>query len=270
MQRRGVVCAESGRIGVDAALSDSVRSRRPAPACAALPRLVWSEFQPLQPSMPFPSTQTLRRALLMPALLAAVGATAANVADGAPRGPGTTARLGAAAGPVQMLWRWVRDSGDARGVPFAIVDKRGARLWVFDAAGAPLGDAPVLLGLARGDNSVTGIGERALADIQPLERTTPAGRFAVEAGFNAKGEDIFWNAYSAAVSRHRLRAVHASERRAQRMASPSAADNRITYGCINVPLAFYDARLRPAFARGAVVYVLPDTLPLRSVFAALR
>jgi hypothetical protein len=109
-----------------------------------------------------------------------------------------------------------------------------------------------------------------MSEIRPHERTTPAGRFVAEPGRNAKGEDIIWIDYDAAVSMHRLRQVSASERRAQRLASPSADDNRITYGCINVPADFYDRRLRPALARGAVVYVLPDTLPVRSVFASLR
>lgn len=171
---------------------------------------------------------------------------------------------------VHALWRWVQAARDARGAPFAIIDKRGARLWVFDGAGLPLGNAPVLLGLARGDGSVPGIGERAMAEIRPHERTTPAGRFVAEPGRNAAGEDIFWVDYDAAVSLHRLRRVHASERRDERLASPTAQDNRITYGCINVPAVFYDVRLRPLFARGAVVYILPDTLPLRAVFASLR
>ena len=213
------------------------------------------------------------RALALPALfVVAVPAPASGIAESPPPAlqAGTSLQAPRPGSAVHAMWRWVRDSGDARGAPFAIVDKRGARLWVFDAGGAVLGDTPVLLGLALGDTSVPGIGERPMAEILPHERTTPAGRFIAEPGRNADGEDIFWIDYDAAVSMHRLRPVHASQRRAQRMASPSAADNRITYGCINVPAAFYDVRLRPAFADGAVVYVLPDTLPLRSVFTAMR
>ena len=132
-----------------------------------------------------------------------------------------------------------------------------------------LGQTPVLLGLAQGDLSVPGIGERAMADIQPHERTTPAGRFVIEAGRNAQGEDIFWIDYDAAVSMHRVRALNAAERRLQRLASPTPADNRISYGCINVPAAFYDAQIRRLFTmRQGRVYVLPDTLPLRAVFGA--
>jgi len=44
-------------------------------------------------------------------------------------------------------------------------------------------------------------------------------------------------------------------------------DNRISYGCINIPVEFYEAYVRPAYAhRNAVVYVLPDVKPLDQVF----
>ena len=62
-----------------------------------------------------------------------------------------------------------------------------------------------------------------------------------------------------------------AQRRAERMASANPADHRITYGCINVPAAFYDAVIYPAFKpNGGVVYVLPDKLPLETVFKALN
>jgi hypothetical protein len=51
------------------------------------------------------------------------------------------------------------------------------------------------------------------------------------------------------------------------MLSSDPAEHRITYGCINVPPAFYDQVVHPHFrARGGVVYVLPDTAPLKAVF----
>ena len=72
---------------------------------------------------------------------------------------------------------WVLDSGDNRNLPFVIVDKVDAKVFVFHADGRLRGAAPALLGLALGDDAVPGIGERKLADIRPEERTTPAGRF---------------------------------------------------------------------------------------------
>ena len=137
--------------------------------------------------------------------------------------------------------------GDAAGLPFLIVDKTAARVYAFDGQGRFVGDSAVLLGSARGDDSVPGIGDRPLAKILPEERTTPAGRFDAELGENNHGEDILWVDYDNAVSMHRVRAVKASEQRLQRLASPTAADNRISYGCINVPAAVLRRRREAAF-----------------------
>ena len=162
---------------------------------------------------------------------------------------------------------WVLLTRDNDGLPFLVIDKAAAQVNVFDAAGAFLGVTPVLLGAARGDESVPGIGERPLAAILPHEKTTPAGRFVAERGRNLKGEDIFWVDYDAAVSLHRVRATNPSERRLERLATPTALDNRISFGCINVPASFYDDVVQRAFAGGrAIVYVLPETRPEFNVF----
>jgi PAS domain-containing protein len=161
----------------------------------------------------------------------------------------------------RWLARAIVAAADNRAAPFAVVDKKNARVFVFDAAGRLQGWSPVLLGLARGDDSVPGIGEREMSRIRPDERTTPAGRFRTEPGRNTKGEDIVWIDYDAAVSMHRVRTTDKSERRLERLASPSVADNRISYGCINVPAEFYDAYIKPALgSRRGVVYVLPETV----------
>ncbi len=162
---------------------------------------------------------------------------------------------------------WVLASGDAGGLPFLIVDKPAATLHVFDAMGRYAGSSPVLLGLARGDDSVPGIGERPMAQIRPSERITPAGRFVAEPGVNTHGEDIMWVDYDDAVSMHRVRATNPKERRLERLHTPTIEDNRISYGCINVPRRFYEARVIPAFSRGnAIVYVLPETRSVREQF----
>jgi hypothetical protein len=167
----------------------------------------------------------------------------------------------------RAMVQWVLQSQDNEGAPFIVIDKRQAQLSVYDAQGRPLGHTPVLLGKARGDASVPGIGERPMEQIQEHERTTPAGRFIAEPGRNAAGEDIFWIDYDAAVSMHRVRATNPAERRLERLASASAADKRISYGCINVPAAFYDEFVRPAFAqRRAMIYVLPDLGSVQQVF----
>jgi hypothetical protein len=172
---------------------------------------------------------------------------------------------------VRGLADWIADSRDNGDRAFLLVDKRKARLHVFDADANWVASTPVLLGAALGDESVPGIGSRPMSLIRASERTTPAGRFVGERGRNAAGEDIVWVDYDAAVSMHRVRLVHPSERRAERLASPTAADNRISYGCINVPAAFYERHVQTVFAsQAANIYVLPDVRPLSEVFQGVQ
>lgn len=174
----------------------------------------------------------------------------------------------AASDDARFIANWVTDSGDNRQLSFVIIDKKSARVFVFNSAGRLLGAAPVLLGAASGDDSVPGIGQRPLAQVRHEERTTPAGRFMGEPGRNLSGEDVVWVDYDAAVSMHRVRATNPKERRLERLASPTSGDNRISFGCINMPAAFYENVLSPQFrARHGVVYVLPDVKPVRQVFA---
>ena len=107
--------------------------------------------------------------------------------------------LAAAAEDAQWLARAAVAAADNRSAPFAVIDKRNARVFVFDATGRLRASSPVLLGLARGDDSVPGIGERPISEIRPEERTTPPGRLDKEPGLKTNGEDIVWIEYHAAV-----------------------------------------------------------------------
>ena len=168
-----------------------------------------------------------------------------------------------------QLVRWAIDTQDPTRQPFAVVDKPAARIHVFAADARWLGSAPVLLGSALGDVSAPGIGDKPLAQIRPEERTTPAGRFASEPGRNTRGDDLVWIDYDSAVSLHRVRSVHLSERRQQRLASSQVAERRISNGCVNVAHAFYDRVIAPTLGRTpGVVYVLPDSTPFATIFIA--
>ncbi|KAB7646587.1 L,D-transpeptidase [Polymorphobacter fuscus] len=173
----------------------------------------------------------------------------------------------AISGPVATLAAWVIATKDSHGRPFAIVDKVAAQVLVFDADGTPRARSAALLGLARGDRSVPGIGDRPLATITPAERTTPAGRFDAELGTNTAGHKILWVHYADAISLHPVVAGTARDRRRERLASPTAADNRISFGCINVPPEFFADSVEPLFrSDGGVVYILPEQLSLAEVF----
>jgi hypothetical protein len=168
----------------------------------------------------------------------------------------------------QRMANWVVDSGDNRGMPFVIVDKMDAKVFVFYADGQLRGAAPALLGFARGDDSILGIGDRQLSDIRPEERTTPAGRFVALLGYNFDKKDVLWVDYDNAVSLHRVVTNQPTERRLQRLATPTPLDNRISYGCINVPAKFYNNVVSPAFTgTNGIVYVLPETRSNSEIFA---
>jgi hypothetical protein len=175
----------------------------------------------------------------------------------------------AASYDARVLARWAFEARDTQARPFAVVDKKEARLFVFDADGRLAGAAPVLLGLAKGDESAPDIARRKPGGLAPWELTTPAGRFDSVPGHNDKGEAIVWVDYVAAVAIHRLRPAQASERRAQRLASATPQDNRISLGCIVVAPSFFDDVVAPTLGRQrGTVYVLPETRDWRVVFAA--
>ncbi|MBC9032757.1 hypothetical protein IAG41_10175 [Sphingomonas sp. JC676] len=167
---------------------------------------------------------------------------------------------------------WVAASGDNGTLPYIIVDKATASLFLFSAKGKSLGRVPVLIGVAVGDDATPGIGSKDLAKIGPAEKTTPAGRFLAKYGLAAGKQKVLWVDYATSVALHPIPpGASKKERRRQRMLSPTSDDNRITFGCINVPAAFYSKSVQPLFQRkGGYVYVLPDTKPLEEVFPRLR
>lgn len=167
----------------------------------------------------------------------------------------------------RRLAGWVGDSGDNAGLPFVIVDKTAARVFVVDSKGQLLGAASALIGIAIGDDSPPGIGDRPLAQITPMQRITPAGRFASSLGQDLARKEVLWVDYDAALSLHPVVTSNKSERRLQRLASATVQDNRISYGCINVPPGFFRNIIAPLFRpNGGIVYILPETRSLESVF----
>lgn len=170
---------------------------------------------------------------------------------------------------VRTVADWVVQTRDNRGMNFVILDKKNTHVFVFDREGRLQGDSPVLIGALRGDDTIDTVRGKKIADVLPEERTTPAGRFVAEPGRNTLDEDVVWVDYDAAVSMHRVRATEPKERRLERLATPTTEDNRISYGCINVPVAFFEGTLKPAFeAQYGVVYVMPEIKAPQEVFAA--
>ena len=188
--------------------------------------------------------------------------------------PAPVARLANFAGTghsvqARKLADWVMHSADNKNLPFMIVDKVQAQVFVFDAQGQLRGASAALMGLAPGDDSAPDIGQRKLSSIRPHERTTPAGRFVASLDKDIKGKPLLWIDYDGALSLHPVVTAIAKERRAERLASPTPLDNRISFGCINVPARFYETVVDPAFTGTySIVYILPETRTSREVFGS--
>ena len=172
---------------------------------------------------------------------------------------------------VTQMTNWILASADNHGMPFVVIDKISAEVFVFDAHAQLLGATPALLGIAQGDSSVPGIGHSDLANIRPADRTTPAGRFLAGFGRASGNRNVLWVDYPTSISLHPVVTTNKKERRLQRLASHSPKDNRITYGCINVSATFYNKIIRPLFTRtNGLVYILPETRPVEEVFPTFR
>ena len=167
----------------------------------------------------------------------------------------------------QRAARWVTTSGDNAGLPYVLIDKVNAEVFVFDATGRLEGSAPALLGLSRGDRFAKAtLGEKVGA-VQPADRITPAGRFVASLSRDAHGKEVLVVDYAESIALHAVVKGTPAERRAQRLASPTAQDNRISYGCINVPTKFYTSIVSPAFRHSnGIVYILPEMGTGRDLF----
>lgn len=186
-------------------------------------------------------------------------------------GPGPLADFGKvhAGKDVVQVANWVSTTYDSQHRPFVIIDKKAARMYVFDGWGRLWNTSPVLVGMAVGDDTAPGAGSKRLSQLKPNEKTTPAGRFEARPGKDNHGGNVVWIDYDAALSIHAIASVSASERRAERMATPDPGDNRISNGCINLPPKFFTGVLWPTVRKsGAVVYVLPETRTVAQQFGA--
>lgn len=204
------------------------------------------------------------------ALLAALSAAPAGAAEPV-ASLGAELALESASADARYATRWVLAMGDNQGLPFVIVDKKSARLFVFEASGQLRGASPALLGLTPGDRGVAGIEQREVASLRGDERSTPAGRFVSEPGRNLQGEAIVWIDYAAKLAIHRLRPAPVIERRPERLASATPDDNRISLGCVVVPVSFYESVVSPVLGKSySVVYVLPENQPVERMLGAVQ
>lgn len=171
----------------------------------------------------------------------------------------------------RRLVEWASSTKDTRGRPYAVVDKKKAHFYVFHADGRLAGHTTALLGSAIGDHSAPLVGQNTQnGHVPPEERTTPAGRFDAVPGENSSGEHVVWVDYDAAFAIHRLRPGLSYGPRVSRLAATSASAKRVSWGCVVVPVPFYQKVVQPVLGRSrSVVYVMPETMPLGRVIESL-
>ena len=143
------------------------------------------------------------------------------------------------------------NSGDNQGRPIIVADKKAGTLTLYTPTGVELNSTSALFGRAKGD-------------FISQANTTPSGRYDLSYETNINNR-AYGNSAQVLRVDGRLQGNNAGniaihrvlKGREGRLASSTAADNRISYGCINIPADFYDAH----FDRdvNAVVYVLPET-----------
>lgn len=122
-------------------------------------------------------------------------------------------------------------SPDHPGRHFAGLDKHGAALYVFD-----------------------GSARLTCASIRLLD---------------SAGDKVAWLNYAAAVELRSVEIFDPLERRLERIATSYAGEKRVSNGCVNVPVAFFDAVATPALGHAhGILYVSPALTRLRQVFPA--
>lgn len=180
--------------------------------------------------------------------------------------PAPLDRLLSASPEVQSVVQWVGTSHDNAGLPFLVVDKVNARVYAFNPSAQLKATAPILLGMGRGDVMLVP-NNAAMSAIPPAKRITPAGRYRSWLLKDSHGKQVLSIDYDAAISMHIVVPGTPAERRAARLASVTADDNRVSFGCINVPPGFFTEIVSPDFtpAKG-IVYVLPETQPAARLF----
>jgi hypothetical protein len=203
---------------------------------------------------------------LPPAAAATVAPAAKPMAQ---PGPLADFRGVAVSDGVREVANWAFFTRDNQGRAVVVLDKHAATVYTFSPGGTLVASAPVLIGLTVGDDTAPGVGDKPLTEVRDDEKTTPAGRFVAQPGEDADGVDVVWIDYAGAVAMHRVIDKVRAERRPERLASPDPRERRISFGCINLPIPFYEQVLSPTVRRtGAIVYVLPETRPPREVFGS--
>jgi hypothetical protein len=172
--------------------------------------------------------------------------------------PAPLDRVKSASPEVQTTLQWIADSKDNAGLPFIVVDKANAQVYEFTPFAQLKATAPILLGGGHGDTVLVSPDD-PMSAIPEQKRITPAGRYLSYLVTDVHGKVILNIDGKNLISLHVVAKGTPAQRRAERLASVTSDDNRISFGCINVPPGFFTNIVSPDFGpRKGVVYILPE------------
>jgi hypothetical protein len=172
-----------------------------------------------------------------------------------------------ASADTHLVADWMVRTRQQDGKPFIIADKNNAMLYAFSAGGNLIAKAPALYGATKGDTLTDAQASKSLEQTTSDDKITEAGIFKAEASTYGGAPSLVLKNYKAStLELHRVYLGTPEENRAGRLASDTADDNRVSYGCINALPEFIDSVIAPHFAEGGMVAVLPETKDAKSAF----
>lgn len=142
---------------------------------------------------------------------------------------------------------------------FMVADKPNGMLHIFKEDGSHALSDPTLYGKDTGDVM------EAVSSLKGGAKVTPAGKFTLKARAStyAGGQELILvesKDYTGYIAIHAADTSDASENRLGRLDTPTAADNRVSYGCINTKHDTFINEIAPNIANldGGMVFVVPD------------
>ena len=172
--------------------------------------------------------------------------------------PAPMDRLQFASAEVLETVQWIAASKDNAGLPFVVVDKVNAQVYAFTPHAQLKATTPVLLGMGAGDKVLVSP-DAPMSAIPPDKRITPAGRYPSKLVKDNHGKIVLLVDGPNLITMHIVVKGTPVQRRTERLLSAATNDNRVSYGCINVPPAFFTTIIDPDFRRAqGLVYILPE------------
>jgi hypothetical protein len=142
---------------------------------------------------------------------------------------------------------------------FMVADKPNGMLHIFKEDGSHALSDPTLYGKDTGDVM------EAVSSLEGGAKVTPAGKFTLKArpSTYAGGQELILvesKDYTGYIAIHAADTSTLSENRLGRLDTPTAADNRVSYGCINTKHDTFINEIAPNIANldGGMVFVVPD------------